>query len=338
MTVLAKEEWHPLTSESPWRELLMRFVPMAAGLPGTWLMRGDDPSTMPNVYGMDLHLDADQLHQLHEVLMQGDRAVRVQLGWVEFQYQPPVRSQRTGIKDRLRRWWTIAVGILVKFKLVLVFGAMLLTMLAYGMAFGWIYGIGLVVLILIHESGHMVANRQKGIPATLPIFIPFLGAFIQLKKFPQSAADEAYIGVMGPVFGLLGTLAALALGFITHHAFFFAIAEMGFLLHVFNLMPVLPLDGGRTVGFWRWKAWIPGMIGVLVVLFYNPLTNQFIFDPLTVLIVALIVFSLSREPKMHQPSYVAITARERWLYTGIWVFLLSLSIVGYWALGTMQRL
>ncbi|PSR24072.1 MAG: hypothetical protein C7B45_00170 [Sulfobacillus acidophilus] len=336
MTVLANTEWKSISPDSPWWALLIRLVPNAYALPGSWSVRGADPNEEP---GLDWYsFDSEQISQLRQELARTQRPVIVRLGNAELQYQPSATPNGNGLKGRLRRFWTIALGILVKFKLVLVFASILVSMLAYGLAFGWAYGIGLVCLIAIHESGHLFANRRKGIPGSLPIFIPFLGAFIQLKKFPQSAADEAYIGVMGPIFGLAATLISLIIGIATHNALFLAVAEMGFLLHVFNLMPVLPLDGGRTVGFWRWKAWVPGIIGVLVVLFYNPLTNQFTLDPITLIIVALIFFSLLREPRMHNSQYVNIPRFSRWLYTSIWGLALGVSIVGYWLVGTLHVL
>lgn len=336
MTVLAEAGWTPVSQESPWWTLLVRLIPNVYALPGSWFLRGADPDVPPVMDGVTF--DLQQVGQLRQELAHASRPIILRLGNAELQYQPQVASNSGGLRGRLRRFWTIALGVLIKFKLVLVFASILISMLAYGLAFGWAYGVGLVVLIAIHESGHLVANRRKGIPGSLPIFIPFLGAFIQLKKFPQSAADEAYIGVMGPIFGLGATLIALAIGIATHDSLFLAIAEMGFLLHVFNLMPVLPLDGGRTVGFWRWKAWIPGIIGVLVVLFYNPLTNQFTLDPITLIIVALIFFSLLREPRMHNSQYINIPPISRWLYTSLWGLILAMSIVGYWLVGTLHVL
>jgi Zn-dependent protease len=336
MPVLADAGWKPISSDSPWWTLLVRLVPNAHALPGSWSLRGADPDTDPRFDWS--WFDSDQVDQLRQELARTKRPVVLRLGNAELQYLPAAKANPNGLRAKLRRFWTIALGILIKFKLVLVFASILISMLAYGLAFGWAYGIGLVCLIAIHESGHLFANRRKGIPGSLPIFIPFLGAFIQLKKFPQSAADEAYIGIMGPIFGLVATLASLAIGLATHDALFLAVAEMGFLLHVFNLMPVLPLDGGRTVGFWRWKAWVPGIVGVLVVLFYNPLTNQFTLDPITLIIVALIFFSLLREPRMHNSQYVNIPSFSRWLYTSVWGLALGISIVGYWLVGTLHVL
>jgi Zn-dependent protease len=332
MPVWPDEAWRPLSSIDPHWRWLTRHVPIAGTLPGTWEIRGQLAES-EHLFGS---LSDEDSVRIEHILANKDpkdaHPVVLHLGGAEIRYLPPAVTSPTG-RFNLRRIWTVIVGLLVKFKLVLVFGSVVLSLFVYGFALGWAYAVGLVVIIGIHESGHVVANRIKGIPASLPIFIPFLGAFIGLKKSPKNAADEAFIGVMGPLFGLAATLVALGLGLGTHRPIFFAVAEMGFLLHVFNLMPVLPLDGGRTVGFWRWKAWIPGMAGVLVVLFYNPIYNQFRFDPLTLFIVLLIVISMVREPKQHGRDYSLIASRWQWTYTAIWGFALLVSILGYWGVG-----
>ncbi len=309
-------------------------MPSCQSLPGIWEIQGDDIE--PDVKWAS-GPDVERMIQvLHDTDPEARPAV-FHLGSQVIRYLPPttVRPKRSR-RGPLGRFWTLLVGILVKLKMVLVFGSMLLSLLVYGFAFGWAFGAGLVGLIAIHESGHVVANRRKGIRASLPLFIPFLGAFIQLKEYPRDAADEAFIGIMGPLFGLGATLVAVLIGVWGRIPVFLAIAEMGFLLHVFNLMPVLPLDGGRTVGFWRWKAWIPGIFGVLVVLFYNPVTNQFTIDPITVFIVALIVVSLVREPRRHGRDYAVIDARSRWTYTVVWMAALLVSLAGYWEIGQLH--
>lgn len=335
MTVLANAPWRPLTPQDPHWMWLARSVPECLTLPGSWEIRGNFSDV--DFLGSLAEPDRSRVAQIFaSPKPRNSRPVVLSVGDIEIKYIPPATAQSARGKWNLGRIWTVVLGLLVKFKLVLVFGGVVLTLLVYGFAFGWAFAVGLVVIIAIHESGHMVANRIKGIPASLPIFIPFLGAFIALKQLPKDAAEEAFIGVMGPLFGLGATLAALGLALGTGHFIFFAIAEMGFLLHVFNLMPVLPLDGGRTVGFWRWKAWIPGMVGVLLVLFYNPVYNQWSFDPFTIFIVLLIIFSMVREPKQHNSQYSAIHPRHRWTYTSIWLLALLVSLAGYWGVGTLH--
>ncbi|MCL5065089.1 MAG: site-2 protease family protein [Firmicutes bacterium] len=335
MPVWAEESWRPLSQEDPHWRWLTRSLPLSMSLPGSWEIRGQLAES-EYLFGSLSAEDRDRIQ--HIFIDRGpkdSRPIVLSIGDAEIKYIPPP-THSLGGRFSLRRIWTVVLGVLVKFKLVLFFGSVVLTLLVYGIAFGWAFGAGLVALIAVHESGHVVANRIKGIPASLPVFIPFLGAFIRLKKYPQNAGDEAFIGIMGPLFGLGATLVALLIATLTHDSIFYAIAEMGFLLHVFNLMPVLPLDGGRTVGFWQWKAWIPGMVGVLMVLFYNPLDNRLTFDPLTIFIVAIIVVSMIREPKQHRPEYRVIPSKSQWLFTIIWGLALLVSIAGYWGVGHLH--
>lgn len=337
MPIWQDNDWMPVAVGSDWWRVLAEMGLEPSFRRGWWRVRGPAALATPRIDWSAV--DPARLTSIQQTVAGAQSAVRLNLGEVELEFQPnPQMLPPQGWRARLRRLWTPVLGILVKLKLVIVFGSIVVSLVAYGLAFGWVFGVGLIVVIVIHECGHMVANRIKGIPFTLPVFIPFLGAFIQIKRFPKSAAEEAFIGIMGPLFGLAAALIALGLGLALHQMLFLIIAEMGFLLHVFNLMPVLPLDGGRTVGFWRWRAWIPGMVGVLVVLFYNPLTNSVRIDPLTLIIVAFIIISLRREPRMHTADYTAIPIRARWFYTALWGLALLISVAGYWGVGHLHPL
>lgn len=231
--------------------------------------------------------------------------------------------------SRWRRWFSAGVAVLAKLKLLLVFGSLLVTMALYALLLGWPFAVGFVLLIACHEMGHVLAARRRHMATTWPIFLPFLGAFIGLKQRPQDAGEEAFLGIAGPVFGLLATGVAAALWVLTAQPFWAALASAGFLIHIFNLMPVLPLDGGRTVGFWRWKAWIPGALGALAVLFYRPTAPHWQFDPIAVLLIGLVIWSLSVEPRSRPVDYAAISPQVRWGYTALWAGLLAVSVIGY---------
>jgi len=232
-----------------------------------------------------------------------------------------------------RRAFTAGVAVIAKLKLLLVFGSVLLTMALYALLLGWPFAIGFVLLIACHEFGHVVAARIRHMKTSLPVFIPFLGAFIGLRQQPADASEEAFLGIAGPVFGLAATGVAALLWVETANPFWAALASAGCLIHVFNLMPVLPLDGGRTVGFWRWLAWIPGALGALAVLFYRPTAPHWQFDPIAVILIGLVVWSLSVEPRSHARTYTNISARARWGYTAVWAFLLAAAVLGYVTFG-----
>lgn len=146
----------------------------------------------------------------------------------------------------------------------------LLSIGAYALLFPWQFAVGFVVLIFIHEMGHAVVLKRYGVQATAPIFIPFLGALIGMKQLPKNAVMEAWVGLGGPIIGSLGALAALGIYAATDNTLFLALAYIGVLLNLFNLLPVLPLDGGRAVGaISRW-VWVAGYAALLVLMIVRP--------------------------------------------------------------------
>ncbi len=246
----------------------------------------------------------------------------------EVQTQPP--PQRPQLRG-WRRYWASIVAGLAKIKLLLLFGSVLLSLLAYGVAFGWALGACFLIILAVHETGHTIAIRQRGLPASLPVFIPFLGALINLRRQPRDAGEEAYIAAAGPLFGLGASYAMLFLGLMFHVPVLVVAAGFGMLLHIFNLLPVTPLDGGRMVAFLRWKAWIPGFLLLLVLLFYNPQTHTlYLGDPFGLLILAFIIFNAASEARRRPPAaYDAIAPSSKWSYGALWLFLLLLAGGGY---------
>ena len=148
--------------------------------------------------------------------------------------------------------------LLLKSKAVFTAGTMLLSMLAYSLIFGWWYAVGFVILIFLHEMGHFVAARHRGLNVGAPAFIPFVGAWIQLKDLPHDAEMEAYIGIAGP---LAGTAAALGCYFLSRTLqsdLLLALSYSGFMINLFNLIPVSPLDGGRITAVISPRIWLLG--------------------------------------------------------------------------------
>ncbi len=245
----------------------------------------------------------------------------------------PRLDGRQDPRRRQGRWrfGTSLLAALAKIKVLLVAGSVLLSLAAYGLAFGWRFGALFLLILAAHETGHSLAIRRRGLPASPPIFIPFLGALINLRRRPQNAAEEAYIAAAGPLFGLGASYALLVAGLLLHAPVLMAAAGFGMLIHIFNLLPVTPLDGGRTVAFLRWWAWIPGFCALLIVLFYDPTTHRLaISDPLAPLILAFIVWNAAAEARRRPPSgYDAIGIRAKWLYAGTWLGLLVLAGLGY---------
>jgi Zn-dependent protease len=145
-------------------------------------------------------------------------------------------------------------------------GTMLLSVVAYSFVFGWWYAAGFVALIFVHEMGHYVAARQRGLAVGAPTFIPFVGAWIQLKDQPHDAETEAYVGLAGPLWGTLGALACYWAARSTDSNLLLAVSYAGFFLNLFNLIPLSPFDGGRVTAVISPRLWLVG-VPILVALF-----------------------------------------------------------------------
>ena len=155
-------------------------------------------------------------------------------------------------------------------KVLMTGGTMLLSVFAYSFLFGWRYAAGFVALMFVHEMGHYLAARREGLNVGAPMFIPFVGAWIQLKDQPVNAQQEAYIGLAGPFVGTLGALACFFMARNFDSPLLLAISYSGFFLNLINLVPVLPFDGGRVTGAISPKIWYLG-VPILIALFvYNP--------------------------------------------------------------------
>ena len=163
--------------------------------------------------------------------------------------------------------------LLPKLKLFTTSASMLVSIAAYSFIFGWSFAVGFVLLLLVHEYGHVIQLRREGVPSSAPLFIPFLGAVVGMKRMPDDAAAEARVGLAGPILGAVGCLVPLALYGATGDDFWRALAFTGFFLNLFNLLPVLPLDGGRAMAAlspWMWVIGFGIFVGTAVA-FPNPI-------------------------------------------------------------------
>ncbi len=167
---------------------------------------------------------------------------------------------------------TVALAIF-KLKIFATSATMLVSVAAYAWIWGWRFGVGLVVMLLIHELGHVVELRRQGIKASAPIFIPFLGAVVGMKEMPKNAWREAQVALAGPILGSIGAATAWILGEVLNSDVLIAVAFVGFLLNLFNLLPIVPLDGGRAAAALHPALWGVGLLGLvaLAVFFPNPI-------------------------------------------------------------------
>jgi Zn-dependent protease len=159
-------------------------------------------------------------------------------------------------------------GVLLKLKVVTTAGSMLVSIAAYAWIWGWPFAVGFVLLIFVHELGHVLELRRQGVPASAPLFIPFLGAVIGMKELPDDAWKEARVALAGPILGSLGAAAVWIAGEATGSELLVALAFVGFFLNLFNLIPITPLDGGRAAAALHPAFWFVGlllMVGIVVV-------------------------------------------------------------------------
>jgi len=196
-------------------------------------------------------------------------------------------------------------------------GTMLISIWAYALFFGWPFAVGFVLLMFVHECGHLIVAKKFGLPVSAPVFIPFMGAFILLKDQPSNAWMEACVGIGGPILGSLGALACNSLGEIFNMPLLIALASTGYLLNLFNLMPVGFLDGGRIVtALSRW-LWLPGFA---MLLWFGWKFPNFI---VWLIVIASLprIFSLFRKRTEEERRYYEVTPAQRWtmsiLYFGL---------------------
>jgi Zn-dependent protease len=163
--------------------------------------------------------------------------------------------------------------LLPKIKVFTTAGSMLVSIAAYSLLWGWKFAVGFVALLFVHEMGHVLQLRREGIKASAPMFIPFMGAVIWAKSLGDNAAAEARVGLAGPVIGSLGAAALIPIANATGNDLFQALAFTGFFLNLFNLLPVLPLDGGRAMAAlspWMWLVGFAALVA-LTIAFPNPI-------------------------------------------------------------------
>jgi Zn-dependent protease len=196
-------------------------------------------------------------------------------------------------------------------KLFLSGGSMLLSVAVYALLFGWRYAVGFVALIFVHEMGHYLAARQRGLDVGLPTFIPFVGAWIQLKELPHDAETEAYVGLAGPLVGTLGALACFYLARSESSQWLLALSYSGFFLNLFNLIPLSPFDGGRVSAAISPKLWFLGAPILVALFFYRP-------SPLLILMALLAAPQLMKawrgEQTEEERAYYLVNPETRLSY------------------------
>jgi Zn-dependent protease len=219
----------------------------------------------------------------------------------------------------------LLVVALPKLKLFSTSASMLVSIVAYQLIFGWLFSIGFVLLLLLHELGHVFQLRREGIKASAPMFIPFMGAVISAKSMGDDAAAEARVGLAGPILGSIATLVPLGIWLATGSDFWRALAFIGFFLNLFNLVPVLPLDGGRAMAALSPWVWLVGFAGLVAMVFFFP-------SPILLIILLLGGMETWRRWKTRNTpegrAYHRIPTRTRVLVAATYLLLIAALALG----------
>lgn len=201
-------------------------------------------------------------------------------------------------------------------------GTILLSIGTYTMMYGWPYAAGFVGLIFIHEMGHYLAARSRNLEVGLPTFIPFVGAFIELKDTPKTAEVDAYVAIAGPYVGTLAAFVCYFLGQYMDSGLFMALAQAGFIINLFNLIPIYPLDGGRITAIISPRIWFLGVPLIFTLWMYRP-------SPLLMVIAIIAIPQLIKAWKFDpadekNQEYYAISSSTRFEYAALYIGLAAL--------------
>lgn len=239
---------------------------------------------------------------------------------------PPRRPARP---RNFSGWGLAALIGLFKFgplllKSLLTGFTMLISVWVYSFLFGWRFSVGFVVLIFVHEMGHIIAAKWLRMPVSAPIFIPFIGAYINMKQNPRDAWTEALMAYGGPLAGGAGAWACWALALYFQAPWLMAVASTAFVLNLFNLIPAPPLDGGRisaAVSPWFWGV---GVLLLGAALFYFQSWQS-------IALIAILLFSCATRFRGFAANTHAAYYRTNWakrismalLYIGLVLVLIA---------------
>jgi Zn-dependent protease len=221
----------------------------------------------------------------------------------------------------------VVLLLLPKLKILTTSGSMLVSVAAYSLIWGWKFALGFVVLLFVHEMGHVIQLRREGIPASAPLFIPFLGAAVWSKSLGDNALAEARVGLAGPILGSIGAAACIPIANATGNDFWRALAFTGFFLNLFNLLPVVPLDGGRAMAAMTPWMWFAGLLAILVLALTYP-------NPIILLIALLAVMETWRRWRALKSgdesvrAYYRVRPRYRALVAIVYLGLIAALVVG----------
>ena len=227
----------------------------------------------------------------------------------------------------LLKFGKAALLLLPKAKVLTTSASMFVSLAAYSLIWGWKFALGFIVLLFVHEMGHVIQLRREGIEASAPMFIPFLGAVVMARSLGDDAAAEARVGLAGPILGTLGTLALLPVAISTGDHFWYALVFTGLFLNLFNLLPVVPLDGGRAMAALSPWMWFVGLFAMALLTFLSP-------NPIIILILLVAVFDTFRRWKAYRAggeaaqTYYRVKPSHRLIILAVYLGLIAVCVVG----------
>jgi Zn-dependent protease len=276
---------------------------------------------------------------------------QVPSGWLPPTHQPPAPDPVAPAaapeafgeerQSLLRRAWgslLVGLALLVKFgkaglllfpklKILTTSGTMLVSIAAYTLIWGWQFAVGFVVLLFVHEMGHVIQLRREGVEASAPVFIPFLGAVVWAKSLGGNALAEARVGLAGPILGSIGAAACIPIYHATGNNLFLALAFTGFFLNLFNLLPFGFLDGGRAAAAMSPWMWLVGVFGMVVLVLTFP-------NPIIILIAVLGLletwrrFKALRAGDKETLEYYNVAPRHRLMVAAVYLSLIVALVIG----------
>jgi len=209
--------------------------------------------------------------------------------------------------------------------------SMLVMIWVYSWLFGWKFAAGFVLLIFVHEMGHVIAAQWLGMPITAPIFIPFVGAYITMKQHPRDAWTEALMAYGGPLAGCLGSWICWGAALWLQLPWLMAVASVSFVMNLFNMIPVPPLDGGRicaAVSPWFW------FIGLLLlgasVFYFHAWSSIWIIIIVLFIAVPRLKQTFFQRGTPEMERYYATHLSKRITMGLLYAGLIAVLILGYW--------
>ena len=220
-------------------------------------------------------------------------------------------------------------------KVLLTGGTMIVSVFAYALVFGLWYAVGFVLLIFVHEMGHYLAARSRGLAVGAPTFIPFVGAWIELKDMPHDVETEAWVALAGPLLGSVGALGCYWLYRANGDTLFLALAYAGFFINLFNLIPVSPFDGGRITAILSPRIWLLGAPLLVALFLWRP-------SPLLVLMAVMaaphFIKAWKFDPQAPEnAAYYSVAPAKRFEYALYYVALAAFLAVMSFELHEMLR-